>query len=208
MNHSIAIAVCGFLCLLTTGCVGMNNTQAGAVTGTGLGAVTGAIVGDVAGGRPGAGALIGAATGAVAGGLLGNAEDAREERDAAIAQAQYNDAQARAVAQAVTEDDVITMTRNGVGDNVIVNAVRTRGCRWDGTPDAIIRLKQQGVGDEVIKAMQSGGVRAPVLVETVPPPAHIYYGPPPPPVGGAVIFVRPGYYGPRPWGPPHRHHHW
>jgi hypothetical protein len=192
----------------------MNHTEAGALAGTALGAVGGAIVGDLAAGRPGAGALIGAATGAIAGGALGSAEDAREERDAAVAHAQYMEARGDAIARAVTEFDVVHMTRNGVGDGVIINAVRTRGCIWDATPEAIIRLKQEGVSEAVIAAMQKSGVRRQVVVEATAPPARYYYYAPPPPT--SVVVVGPGYYGPRPWRPryrgPHFHvgagYHW
>jgi hypothetical protein len=175
-----------------SGCANMNNTQSGALAGTGLGAVGGAIIGQAAGGHPGAGALIGAATGAVAGGLVGNAEDAKEERDAAVAHAQFEHARSQAYATAVSEIDVINMSRNHVRDDVIINAIRTRGCRWDGTPDSVIRLKHEGVSDPVVAAMQNSGVHVPVAVPAGPPP--VYYAPPPPPVGGVVV-VGPRYYG-------------
>jgi uncharacterized protein YcfJ len=178
-----------------TGCANMNNTQSGALAGTGLGAVAGAIVGE-ASGHPGAGALIGGATGAVAGGLLGNAEDKREQQDAAVAHAQYESARNQAIARAVTEADIVNFTRNHVGEDVIINSIRTRGCLWDATPDAVIRLKHEGVSDRVITAMQNAGAHAPVVAGTVPPP--VYYPPPPPPVGGVVV-VGPRYYGPRPY---------
>jgi len=197
IDYRITLAVTS-LGLFMSGCANMNNTQSGALAGTGLGAVTGAIIGEAAGGRPGAGALIGAATGAVAGGLVGNAEDAKEERDVAVAHAQYEHARNQAIAQAVTESDVIVMTRNNVGDDVIINSLRTRGCRWDSSPDAVIRLKHEGVSDRVIQAMQNTGVR-PVVAGGGPPPPAYYYPPPPPPVGGVVI-VGPGYYGPH-YGP-------
>jgi uncharacterized protein YcfJ len=183
---------------LLAGCQNMNNTQSGALVGTGLGAATGAIIGE-ASGHAGGGALIGAAAGALAGSLAGNAADAREERDAAIAHAQYSQAHSQAIAQAVTESDVVTMTRSGVGDEVIINSLRTRGCRWNAAPENVIALKQQGVSDRVIEAMQNTGLR-PVAVTAPPPP--VVYAPPPPVVGGGVVVVGPGYYGPRPyWGP-------
>jgi hypothetical protein len=169
-----------------SGCANMNNTQTGAVAGTGLGAVTGAIIGEATG-HPGAGALIGAATGAVAGGLVGNAEDAREERDAAVAHAQYENARNQAIARAVTEGDIVSMVRNHVGDDIIVNSIRTRGCLWDGTPESVIRLKNAGVSDRVITAMQYSGVHGPATAGTVPPPPS------------GVVVVTPGYYGPRPY---------
>ena len=184
--------------LFLTGCANMNNTQSGALAGTGLGAVTGAIIGEATG-HPGAGALIGAATGAAAGGLIGNAEDAKEEKNAAVAHAQYEQARSQAIANAVTEVDVVTMTRNHVGDAVIINALRTRGCRWDSSPDAVIRLKHEGVSDQVITAMQNTGLQMAPATAAVPPPGPGYY--PPPPVSGGVVVVGPGYYGPRYWGP-------
>jgi hypothetical protein len=198
MTEARIAAIAGSLALLLTGCANMNNTQSGALAGTGLGAVAGAIVGEATG-HPGAGALIGAATGAAAGGLIGNAEDAKEERDAAVAHAQYEHDRTRAIAYAVTESDVVTMTRSGVGDAVIINALRTRGCRWDSSPDAVIRLKHEGVSDQVITAMQNTGLHTAPSVVAVPPPGPYYY--PPPPVSGSVVVVGPGYYGPRYWGP-------
>jgi uncharacterized protein YcfJ len=191
----IAILV-GAAGLFLAGCANMNNTQSGALAGTGLGAVAGAIVGEATG-HPGAGALIGAATGAAAGGLIGNAEDAKEEKNAAIAHAQFEHDHTQAMARAVTEAEVVNMTRNHVGDSVIINSLRTRGCRWDGTPDAVIRLKHEGVSDQVITAMQGTGLQMAPTVVAAPPPA--YY--PPPPVSGGVVVVGPGYYGPRYWGP-------
>src|SRR5262249_42749111 len=154
--------------LALAGCQNMNNTQSGALLGTGLGATTGAIIGN-ASGHAGGGALIGAAAGALAGGLVGNAEDAREERDAAVAHAQFEQARAAGIAQAVTEEEVVNMTHNGVSDAVIMNALRTRGCRWNSSPDNVIALKQRGVSDSVIQTMQNTGLR-PIPVGAVPPP--------------------------------------
>src|SRR5204863_6467413 len=93
---AVLLAILG---ISLSGCAHMNNTQSGALAGTGLGAFTGAIIGS-ASGHPGAGAAIGAATGMVAGGLVGNAEDAREDRDAAVAHAQYQSARSEAMARA------------------------------------------------------------------------------------------------------------
>src|SRR5262245_8960439 len=164
----VAVAV------LMAGCQNMNNTQSGALVGSGLGAATGAIIGE-ASGHAGGGALIGAAAGALAGGLAGNAADAREERDAAVAHAQYAQAHSQAIAQAVTDADVVTMTRSGVGDDVIINSIRTRGCRWNSAPENVIALKQQGVSDRVIEAMQNSGLHMPA--PAAPPP--VVYAPPP-----------------------------
>jgi uncharacterized protein YcfJ len=196
MKSAQAVILAAILGTGLTGCANMNNTQSGALAGTGLGAVAGAVIGE-ASGHPGAGALIGAATGAVAGGLVGNSEDKKEQQDAAVAQAQYQSARNQAIAKAVTEVDVVTMTRNSVGEDVIINSLRTRGCLWDASPDAVIRLKHEGVSDRVITAMQNTGMHMPVAGGAVPPPG--YYPPPPPPPVGGVVVVGPGYYGPRPY---------
>lgn len=197
----------GVCLVILGGCRQFGNTEAGALVGTGLGATAGAIIGGGSGHAAG-GALIGAAAGAVTGGLAGNAADAREERDAAVAHAQYAQAQAGANARALTAGDVVSMTQNGVSDDVIVGSLQTRGCRFSGDPQSIIQLKQSGVSDRVIQAMQTSGVAtpypaagpAPAVVYT---PAPRYYGPPPPPVVYVGPGPGPGYWGPRRYW---RHH--
>jgi len=194
MTRTQDVILLAMLGLVLAGCRNMNNTQSGAVVGTGVGATAGALIGSATG-HAGEGALIGGALGAVTGGLAGNAADAREERDAAVAHAQYEQARSQAIAQAVTDTDVVTMTRNGVSDDVIINSLRTRGCRWNSAPENVIALKQQGVSDRVIAAMQNTGLGPDPTAVAGPPP--VVYAPPPPPVGGVVV-VGPGY-GPRPY---------
>jgi hypothetical protein len=190
-------------CALTAGCQNISHTESGALIGTGLGAGTGAAIGN-ASGHAGGGALIGAAAGAVAGSLVGNAEDAREERDAAVAHAQYV-AQAQ---QAVTNADIINMTRGGISDDVIIGAVRTRGGRFDLSPNSIIQLKHEGVSDNLIMAMQTAGAGAPPPATVVAPAGPpVVVGPPP-----SVVVVPPGptfgvFVGPRRYyGPPPRYY--
>src|SRR5262245_64970259 len=122
MTRNGNVLLAATLGLAVAGCQNMNNTQSGALLGTGLGATTGAIIGSESG-HAGGGALIGAAAGALAGGLAGNAVDAREERDAAIAQAQYHQAQAQAAQQAMTTADVADMVHAGLSDDVIHRTV-------------------------------------------------------------------------------------
>lgn len=138
------------------GCQGLNNTGNGALLGTGIGAVAGAIIGHQTGNRD-KGALIGAATGALAGGLLGNAKDAREERDATIAEAQAVEEARQADLRAMTDYDLINMALSGISDEVIISTVQTRGGRFDLSPDGIINLKTNGVSDRVVLAIQKQG---------------------------------------------------
>jgi uncharacterized protein YcfJ len=192
-------------CLSAAGCAGVNHTGNGALLGSGLGAVTGAMIGDH-NGNAGAGALIGAASGALAGGLLGNAEDAREERDAAIAQANYERQTRMAQQYALTNNDVARMSQSGVSDSVIIGSIQSRGGRFDTSPDAIIGLKQGGVSDLVIQTMQHAppALAAPYQETVVVPrsPTRVYVEPYPP-APSVVVVPRRVVFG---WGH-HGHYH-
>lgn len=182
-----------------------NDTATGAVVGGGLGAVTGALVGGKD--HRGGGALIGAGVGALTGGLIGNAADAADQRAAATGTAVVARANAQVAALAVTNFDLVEMTRAGVGEDVIISTIRSRGGRFDLNPNGLIALKQSGVSDRVVMAAQSA---APGAFAPAAAPAII--GPPP------VVYVQPApvvrfYSGPS-WGyhhhyyhHPHHHHH-
>jgi len=165
-----------------------NDTASGTVMGGALGAVTGAIVG----GRKdrGEGALIGAGIGAVTGNLLGRSKDRADEQRAAVGAATVGRLNQQASALAVTNYDLLEMTRAGVSDDVVISTMRSRGVQIDLSPQSLISLKQSGVSDRVVLAAQEmsrGGPYvagpAPVsVVEAVPTrvivtPAYPYYGP-------------------------------
>ena len=59
------------------------------------------------------------------------------ERDAAVAQAQYL-AQSQS---SLNNLELMKLTQSGVGDEVIINMIRTQGGNFDVSPDAIIALK-------------------------------------------------------------------
>lgn len=135
-----------------------NNTQRGATFGGITGAIAGAIIGEN-NDEAGAGAAIGGAIGAVAGGLFGNANDKdnRIRQQQIYQQSQQYAAPVYAAPQptgAVSFADVIAMSRSGVGDNVILNQVQTRGVQRQPVVSDIISLHQQGVSENVIAAMQ------------------------------------------------------
>jgi len=181
------IAAAG-LAFLASGCPSMNHTQSGAVVGGGLGALTGAVVGSHSGHAPG-GALIGAAVGALAGGALGHSEDHREARDAAFMQAAYEQ-EAR---NALTNFDLVRMAQSGMGDDVIIASIQTRGGRFDLGTEALITLKANGVSDRVIVAMQQAVQGAPPAV--VAPPIVM-------PAQPVIVHPAPVFIGPPPYGPP------
>ena len=175
-----------------------NDTVGGAVVGGGLGAVTGALIGGRS--QRGEGALIGAGVGALAGGLVGNATDRADQRQVATGVAVASQANAQAAAQAVTNFDLVEMTRAGVSDDLIISTVRSRGSRLDLSPSGLISLKQSGVSDRVVVAVQS-----PATTATYPQAAPAVIAPPP------VVYVEPApvirvYSGPG-WGYHHHHYH-
>src|SRR5258708_5868221 len=117
-----------------------NNTQKGAAIGGVGGGILGAVVGKQLG-NTGAGALIGAGTGAVVGGLAGKAEDNAEERDNAVRAAAHERSARIQDARAITNREVVDMAQNRVSDEVICNAIRTRGGRFNTSPESIVTLK-------------------------------------------------------------------
>lgn len=193
-----------------------NDTAEGAVVGGGVGAITGALVAGRK--KSGAGALIGAGVGAVTGGLIGKANDKADERQVAAGAAVVSQANAQAAAQAVTNFDLVEMTRAGVGEDLIISSIRSRGCRMDLSPAGLIALKQSGVSDRVVLAAQSmapGGYATPAPAVAAPyssGPTVVYDAPiavvaPPP-----VYYVRPRpavefYFGPTWGGGGYYHHH-
>jgi len=159
-----------------------NDTAGGTFLGGALGAVTGAVVG----GRKnrGEGALIGAGVGAVTGNILGRNKDRADEQRAAYGAARVGQLNQQVAAQAVTNYDLLEMTRAGVSEDVIISTMRSRGARLDLSPNSLIALKQAGVGDRVVLAAQDlnrgAAVAAPVPVVTeVVRPTRVYVAPAP-----------------------------
>jgi hypothetical protein len=176
-----------------------NDTAAGTVVGGAMGAITGAVVS----GRKdrGEGALIGAGIGALTGNLLGRSKDRADERRAAAGAVAVGQLNQQAAAMAVTSYDLVNMTRAGLGDDLIISTMRSRGIQLDLSPQGIIALKQQGVSERVVYAAQQMAASrgygptpvvaagTPVVTEVVAPP---------------TVIVAPG-----PWRPyPHYHHYY
>ena len=146
--------------------------QRGATLGGLAGAVAGGLIGDN-NGEAGAGAVIGGIVGAVTGGVLGDANDkenALRQQQYYYRQQQQQFAQAQA---AVTAQDVISMSRSGLSDQLIMNQIRQRGFAQQLQVADIIALHQQGVSEPVITLMQSPSsvgqsVARPVVVNQSP----------------------------------------
>lgn len=159
------------------------NQQRGVVTGGIAGAVAGGLIGDN-NGEAGAGAAIGGVLGAVAGGIFGNARD-KEVRYQQNQQQYVQQQQQAVVAQSsVSIADIVSMSRNGLSETVIINQIQTRGVLAQPQVSDIIAMHQQGVNERIISAMQqapTGEQRvaqatrpAPVAVQRVYTPAPVY----------------------------------
>jgi outer membrane lipoprotein SlyB len=162
-----------------------NDTASGTFMGGALGAITGAVVGGKK--NRGEGALIGAGVGAVTGNLLGRSKDRNDERRAAVGAATVGQLNQQAAQVAVTNYDLLEMTRAGVSEEVIISTMRSRGARIDLSPQSLIALKQQGVSDRVVMAAQDmsggrgylAGAPAPVAVVREVPATRVYVAPAP-----------------------------
>ena len=174
-----------------------------------MGGLAGAVVGGLIADKnneAGAGAAIGGVVGAVTGGLLGNAADKQQALDRQryyYNQQQIQQQQIAATQAAVSPADVVTMTRSGLSEAVIINQIQQRGIQRKLQVPDIISLHEQGVSENVITAMQSAATgvqqdaraRAPaVRHERIVTPA---------PVIVERHYIRPYYPPPR-----HRHHHY
>jgi Glycine zipper len=179
-----------------------NDTATGTVTGGAFGAITGALLGGHS--HRGEGALIGAGVGALTGNVLGRAQDQADERRAANGAAVAAGLNQQAAAQAVTNYDLVGMARAGVGDDVIISTIQSRGARLDMSPQGVIALKQSGVSDRVLLAAQNMAAGP----SYVGGPTYVA-GPPP-----TTVIVTPGpphyWWGPGPYWHSHVYyrHHW
>jgi hypothetical protein len=155
------------------------NTERGAVIGGLGGALAGAAIGKH-NGETAAGALIGGAVGLIAGSAVGKAQDDAQARQ----QAYYQQQVRQQALRAVSPQDVVMMTQNGVDSQIIVTQIQRNGVTRRIEVSDVISLHQQGVSEPVINAMQNaqvatGVVPAPVYSRPVVVQEHYYVSPPP-----------------------------
>ncbi|HVJ81664.1 MAG TPA: glycine zipper domain-containing protein [Planctomycetia bacterium] len=187
------IAATALVAVTGVGCQNMSHTEAGAGLGGLLGAGVGAAIADANGGKAGKGALIGAAAGALGGGLIGNAEDKAEKRQI-VAQ---RDAAVQASARSTMGiTDVVSMSQQQIGDQIIINQIRSSGTVYQLSPNDLAYLKQNGVSDAVVMEMQQTAARRPVVYRRSPPPPLIVHEAPVY-VAPAPVYVVPGPPPPR-----------
>jgi hypothetical protein len=121
------------------------------------------------------GIVIGGLVGAVAGGLMGKARDQQVNRERYYQNQIYQQqTQINQMSRpCVTVNDVITMSRNGLGEQVIINYLNANGVDRQLTVSEIISLHQQGVSENVIAAMQRAPVGGPVARTAVASPTYV-----------------------------------
>lgn len=172
------------------------NTKRGALIGGVAGAAIGGVVGNQKD-RAGKGALIGGAVGAIAGAAFGNEKDKQVARQSQVyhypqhapgtyyvpsqhghvhsSQPVYVTPQTypsatptNGVRRPVTVSEVINMTRNGVGDSIIISHIRTNGVLSRPSTNDIVSMAQQGVSNSVIAAMQGDFTQQPIYQDSIP----------------------------------------
>ena len=146
------------LLCLANGCASRDSQDASTINGTLFGAAAGASIGEH-NDNPLGGALIGATTGAIAGNIVGESLNKRnsayEQKFQADQELLKQQTQQRH-SDAVTIEQLLKMTRAGVGDDIIVGQIETRGTAQYLTTDDIIYLTRENVSPVVIKGYQSG----------------------------------------------------
>lgn len=202
----VAILAIGSVLSIGTRTAHAQNKARGAVLGGLGGAVVGGLIGDH-NGKAGAGAAIGGAIGAVSGVVLGNA---RDQEIAQQRQQQYYAQQERVYVQqqqqqayiqaAVSTNDIVSMSRSGLSDSVIITQIHSRGVQRQLQVSDIISLHQQGVSENVITAMQNAQVGS-------APPAPVIIQQQPVVVQQPSVVVHERYVVPRYSPPPVYHYH-
>jgi outer membrane lipoprotein SlyB len=179
--------------------------------GATAGGVAGAIIGGIIGHQNDEvpeGAIIGGAVGALAGGLLGKAQEedlARQryaQQQAYYAQQQqfYSQQQATRLT-GISTQDVVSMSRSGLSETLILGQLQTRGVQRRLEVSEIIALHQAGVSDNIIGAMQSVPLATEIASRTAsrpiaPPQQAIYAQPtvisqPPVVIHEPLIYAQP-----------------
>jgi uncharacterized protein YcfJ len=145
-----------------------------------VGGIAGAVIGGIIGHQNDEtpeGALIGGAIGAITGSLIGKAKDEQIQRNRYY-QHQAWRYQQQQLGRAVSIADVVSMSRSGLSDSVIINHIRTNGVVSHVDTHAIISMHNSGVRENVIAAMQqappAGGSSAKtVVVHNAPAPRPV-----------------------------------
>jgi|GEM_PF-716304 len=135
------------------GCAQWQTSEKGTIVGAAAGGALGSAIGKKSG-NP----ITGAVLGAISGGIVGNAiGESAEQRRAAdnyrLQQQQYQQQQAFRNS-GVSIDEVISLTRSGLNEEIIVSHINGNGFNRTLSVNDLVLLKNNGVSDRVIMAMQ------------------------------------------------------
>lgn len=148
MKRTLVLILISSFALLSLGCQGNKTRVAeGSVLGGVLGAAAGAGIGSLSG-NAGAGAGIGAVVGAASGALIGSQIEQPGQATSAEA------TKATVPASQLTMQQVIDLSKQGYGDQIIIEKIKTSNSKFVLTPSDAQYLKEQGVSPRVIDAMQ------------------------------------------------------
>ena len=169
----LTISISAMLLVLTTGC---QTVRPGAATGGAFGTLAGGLTGAAIGAHDGKateGALIGALTGGTLGTVAGNAVDREVERD----RLNYQTANAAQRQAAVSMHQLIQMTDNGLGKNIIISQISNQGIDRRPNINDLIVLKNRGVDEDVIQTFQTarvaGSYNQPTQPAVIGPPVYV-----------------------------------
>ena len=180
------IVAASIVSFMTIGAVGEAAAQLHQPQETVAGGVAGAIIGGIVGHQndeTAEGVAIGGVVGAITGNLLGQSKDRqiREQYQYQQAvrheQAQIQQAQQLQFQRAISIDDAITLSRNGVGSQLILNQIHSNGVAQEIGVSEIIAMSQNGVSEVVIDAMQKASVGGPSPVVVGSGPVIVDRGP-------------------------------
>ncbi len=177
-----------------------SRTKDGAV----LGGIAGAILGGIAGHQNDEtpeGIALGGAVGAIAGGLMGNSQDrmlVQQQQYQQQARQAYQDR----VGRAVSLQDAIMLSQNGVSPNLILNQINEHGVTHRLAVSDIIHLHKNGVSEVVINAMQEARLAsqpaAATRISQLPAPVVTHRETivvrPAPPVGMIHVYDHPRFH--------------
>lgn len=175
----------------TTTLLGFNlaNAQTNAQRDAVVGGVAGAIIGGIAGHQNDEtpeGIAIGGVAGAIAGHVLGKAKDNSIQE-----QHQYQLQQAAQLKRAISVEDAIAMSNNGVSTQLILNQIRSSGVQQQIGVSEIITLHQNGVSESVINEMQQASIGGPAGPEIAAKQSAVVVQPPVVVKPAPVVVARP-----------------
>jgi uncharacterized protein YcfJ len=184
-GYLLTVALIG---ISVAGCMTPQGKPDATATGVLGGAAVGAIIGSTAR-NPGAGAAVGAAVGALAGGAVGHGIDQAQETQEAQLRAQSQQQQVQDT-QPLTIDDIISMTRARISDDLIISQIRNSRTIYHLRTADIVALKRTGVSERVIDFM----INSPAEIRSAETATIARAPMPPPMVEPVIVAPGPGYF--------------